>query len=176
MAETTQQATNEPEKLRYLDPEQVKVYRTEDGVLRALIGDELTVLSPRFVRARPLEDPDLYISVRGPEPGGKEFGLLRNWRRLDPESRRLVQEELDQRYLHARITRIVALKEYGGLHSCMLETDRGPRQVTFRDVRDNVIYIGASRVLITDAEGNRYDVADTTALDRRSRVLLARIL
>lgn len=176
MAETTNQAIKEPEKLRYLDPEQLKVYRAEDGSLRAQIGDELTVLWPRFVRARPLEDPDLYISVRGAEPNGKEFGLLRNWRRLDPESRGLVQGELDQRYLHARITRIVALKEYGGLHSCVLETDRGLREVTFRDVRDNVIYIGASRVLITDAEGNRYDITDTAALDRRSRILLARIL
>ena len=176
MAETTNQVTKEPDRLRYLDPEELKVFRAEDGSLRAQIGDELTVLSPRFIRARPLEDPDLYISVRGVDPNGKEFGLLRNWRRLDPESRRLVQAELDQRYLHARITRIVALKEYGGLHSCVLETDRGLREVTFRDVRDNVIYIGASRVLITDAEGNRYDITDTGALDRRSRVLLARIL
>jgi hypothetical protein len=166
----------ELETLRYLDPEQVKVYRAESGWLCATIADELTVLAPRFMRARPLADPDLYISIRGADTNGKEFGLLRNWRRLDQESRRLVQQELDQRYLHTRIQRILALKDYGGLQSCELETDRGPREVTFRDVRDNVVYSGASRVLITDAEGNRYDIPDVTALDRRSRVLLSRIL
>ena len=176
MTDTPDQREKKPDKLRYLDPEQVKVVRGEDGSLYAHIGDELTVLAPRFVRARPLSDPDRYISIRGPEPNGREFGLLGKWRRLDAESRRLVEAELEQRYLQARVTRIVSLKDYGGLQSCVLETDRGPREVTFRDVRDNVIYFGASRVLITDAEGNRYDIPDTFALDRRSRLLLARIL
>jgi len=166
----------ELETLRYLDPEQVKVYRAESGWLYATIGDELTVLAPRFMRARPLADPNLYISIRGAGTNGKEFGLLREWRRLDPESRRLVQQELDERYLHVRIERILSLKDYGGLQSCSLETDRGPREVTFRDVRDNVVYSGAARVLLSDAEGNRYDIPDITALDRRSRALLSRIL
>lgn len=170
------ETTKEPEKLRYLDPEQVTVYRSEDGRLAVEINRELTVLSPKFIRARPLEDPDLYISIRGGETGGKEFGLLRNWRRLEAESRRLVQAELEQRYLHSRVIRIISLAEYGGLHACVLETDRGLREVTFRDVRDNVIYIGSSRMLLTDAEGNRYDIPDTGALDRRSRLLLARIV
>lgn len=168
--------TKELETLRYLDPEQVKVYRTESGWLYATIADELTVLAPRFMRARPLADPDLYISIRGADTNGKEFGLLRDWRRLDQESRLLVQQELDQRYLHTRIERILSLKDYGGLQSCELETDRGPREVTFRDVRDNVVYSGASRILLSDAEGNRYDIPDVTALDRRSRALLSRIL
>jgi len=162
--------------LRYLDPQQVKVYRTEEGSLRATIADELTVLSPRFLRACPLNDPDRYISIRGPEPGGKEFGLLRNWRRLDRESRRLVEAELERRYLHPRVKRIVSLKDYSGLQLCVLDTDRGMREVTFRDVRDNVIYLGSSRVLITDAEGNRYDILDANALDPASRKLLAKIL
>jgi hypothetical protein len=39
-----------------------------------------------------------------------------------------------------------------------------------------VIYLEANRVLITDAENNRYDVPDIAALDRQSRVYLARIL
>jgi hypothetical protein len=43
-------------------------------------------------------------------------------------------------------------------------------------VRDNVIYLGEARVLLTDAEGNRYDIPDVSALDPASRALLARIL
>ena len=58
----------------------------------------------------------------------------------------------------------------------VFETDRGVREVTLRDVRDNVIYLDSNRLLITDAENNRYDVPDITALDRQSRVYLARIL
>jgi hypothetical protein len=168
--------SKEPSALRYLDPDQVKVFRGEDGGLYATIADEFTVLSPRFLRACPLTDPNRYISIRGPDPGGKEFGLLRRWQRLDPDSRRLVQAELERRYLHPRVKGIVSLKDYSGLQLCLLETDRGPREVTFRDARDNVIYLGATRVLVTDAEGNRYDIPNINALDRKSRALLARIL
>jgi hypothetical protein len=166
----------EPGVLRYLDPEQVKVFRAESGRLCATIAAEFTVLSPRFMPAHPLTDPDRYISIRTPPPKSKEVGLLRNWRKLDGESRRLVEAELARRYLHPRVKRIVSVKDYGGLQLCILETDRGVREVTLRDVRDNVIYLGAARILITDAEGNRYDIPDVNALDRRTRMLLAEIL
>ncbi len=162
--------------LRYLDPEQVKVFRGEGGGLYATIADELTVLSPRFLRACPLTDPDLYLSIRGVDPGSKEFGLLRRWRQLDAESRRLVAAELERRYLYPRVKRIVSVKDYSGLQLCVFDTDRGVREVTLRDVRDNVIYLGSARVLITDAEGNRFDIVDVNALDQRSRALLSEIL
>jgi hypothetical protein len=168
--------TKGPATLRYLEPEQVRLFRSEDGRVRVTIGDEFSVVAPRFLRARPLTDPDRYISIREGDPGGKEVGLLCNWRRLDRESRALMQEELDRRYLHAVVKRIVSAKHFWGLTLCVFETDRGVRQTTLRDVRDNVIYLGESRVFLTDAEGNRYDIPDVSALDLPSRALLAQIL
>jgi len=168
--------TKELPTLRYLDPEQVQVFRDAEGRLCATIADEFTVLSPRFLRVSPLTDPDRYVSVRGTGPNDKDFGLLRNWRRLDRESRRLVAAELERRYLYPRVRRILSVKDYSGLQLCVFDTDRGVREVTLRDVRDNVIYLGSARVLITDAEGNRFDIADVSALDQRSRVLLSEIL
>lgn len=176
MANRNPSQPKEPLTLRYLDPHQVKVFRDADGRLYATIADECTVLSPRFLRACPLSDPDRYLAIRGPEPNGKEFGILRQWRRLDPDSRRLVQAELERRYLHATVKRIISLKDYSGVQLCVLDTDRGVCEITLRDVRDNAIYLGNTRVLITDAEGNRYDVPNLNALDRASRAFLARIL
>ncbi len=169
-------------ELRYLDPGEVKVFRGGDGRVYATIRDELTLISPAFVRSHPLTDPDRYISIRGTKPKengearGDEFGLLRNWRRLDAESRSLVEDDLARRYLYPRVKRILSLKDYSGTQVALLETDRGVREVTLRDVRDNVVYLGTNRVLITDAENNRYDVADISALDRLSRAYLARVL
>jgi hypothetical protein len=162
--------------LHYLDPGQVRVFRTQDGRVRATIEGERSIVAPRFLRALPLTDPDLYISIREQEPGGKEVGLLRNWKRLDRQSREIVQAELDRRYLHAVIKRIISAQTLFGVAVCDFETDRGVRQVTFRDARDNVVYLGESRILLTDAEGNRYDIPDIAALDQRSRALLAAIL
>jgi len=162
--------------LHYLDPGQVRVFRTQEGRVRATIEGERSILAPRFLRAMPLTDPDLYISIREQEPGGKDVGLLRNWKRLERESRAIVQAELDRRYLHTVIKRIISAQALFGVAICDFETDRGVRQVTFRDARDNVVYLGESRILLTDAEGNRYDIPDISALDLRSRALLAAIL
>jgi len=168
--------------LRYLDPEEVRVWRGADGSVYCTIADELTVLTPMFIRSHPLGDPDRYISIRGIEVKkrsvamGKEFGLLRRWHRLDPESHAIVEAELERRYLHARVRAILSVRDYSGVQVCEFETDRGRREVTLRDVRDNVIYLGPSRILITDAEGNRYDLVAVDELDPDSQARLARIL
>ena len=172
--QTTESA--QPPGLRYLEPGQVRVFRTEDGRVRATIADERSIIAPRFLRACPLTDPDRYISLREADPNGKEVGLLRNWRGLDRQSRELVQAELDRRYLYPVLRRIVSVKHLFGAAICVFDTDRGVREVTLRDIRDNIIYLGASRILITDAEGNRHDIRDADALDPASRALLAQIL
>jgi hypothetical protein len=173
---TTDAKTKEPPALRYLDPGQVRVFRSPDGRVRATVAEERSVIAPRFLRVHPLTDPDRYLSIREAEPGGQEVGLLRHWQRLDRESRELVQAELDRRYLHPVVKRIVSAKHFWGLTLCVFETDRGLREATLRDTRDNVIYLGEARILLTDAEGNRYDFPDTGALDPASRALLAQIL
>jgi hypothetical protein len=171
-----------PLDVRYLDPEDVRVRRGEDGRLYATVAGEFSVISPQFFRTHPLTDPDRYVSIRGTKPKpdgealGREFGLIRRWGQLDPESRALVEAELERRYLHPVVRRIISLREYSGVQVAVVDTDRGIREVTLRDVRDNVIYLTASRLLITDAEDNRYDIPDMDALDPGSRVMLARIL
>ena len=168
--------------LRYLDPEEVRVWRGQDGRLYCTIADELTVLTPMFIRSHPLSDLERYLSIRGVEQKerslavGKEFGLLRNWHRLDPDSYAIVEAELERRYLHPKVFAILSVRDFSGVQVCEFDTDRGLREVTLRDVRDNVIYLGSSRILITDAEGNRYDIEDVDELDPDSRARLARVL
>jgi hypothetical protein len=102
----------EPPTLRYLDPGQVRVFRTGDGRVRVSIGEDRSVLAPRFLRSHPLTDPDRYLSIREGDPGGAEVGLLLHWQRLDAESRDLVRAELDRRYLHPVVTRIISAKHF----------------------------------------------------------------
>jgi hypothetical protein len=168
--------------LRYLDPEEVRVWRGEDGRVYCTIADRLTVLTPMFIRSHPLSDRERYLSIRGVETKersvamGREFGLLRDWHRLDPESRGIVQADLERRYLHPKVVAILSVRDYPGVQVCEFDTDRGRREATLRDVRDNVVYLGRSRILITDAEGNRYDVVNVDELDADSQARLARIL
>ena len=127
--------------LRYLDPDDLHVFRGADGRVYATINDELTLISPIFVRTHPLTDPDRYLSLHGsiPNPNaevrGDEFGLLRNWQRLDHQAQQLVEENLARRYLHPRVLQILSVQDYGGVHVCEFETNRGRREVTLRDTR-----------------------------------------
>jgi hypothetical protein len=165
----------EPPVLRYLEPHEVKVYRY-GGRVHCTIADEVTLLDPRFLRAHPLTDPDRYLAIREADAArGQEYGLLRRWRELDRESRDIVRAELARRYLSPVLRRILSAEDYGGVYFCQFDTDRGMRSVTLRDIRDNVVYMG-TRLLITDAEGNRYDIPDLSQLDPKSAMLLARIL
>ncbi len=168
--------TQESLDLRYLEPAQVKIFRTAEGRVRATITGERSIIAPRFLRAFPLGDPDRYISLREAEPGGKEVGLLRGWKHLDRESRALLQEELERRYLYATLERIISVEQYFGVRQCVFETDRGTREVTLRDMRENIVYMGGARILLTDAEGNRYDIPDVNALDDASRARLSQLL
>ena len=56
-----------------------------------------------------------------------------------------------------------------------VETDRGPHHFDMRD-RDDVRLVAGNRLLIIDADGNRYEVPDYSRLDSRSRGILEQLL
>jgi hypothetical protein len=70
------------------------------------------------------------------------------------------------------IRRIVTVRERFDLVEWIVDTDRG--QVTFltRNLREQVKRPYPTRLVLTDVEGNRYDVADIEALDPESRRIL----
>ena len=57
-----------------------------------------------------------------------------------------------------------------------VETDRGPRAFTLKDPQENVRDLGPGRILLVDAHGNRYRIADVRQLDPASRKALEEVL
>jgi hypothetical protein len=104
---------------------------------------------------------------------GKELGLLKEPGRLDRESRDLVLAQADQTYFMPRITRIADVEEQpgSGLARWDVDTDRGPSTFEVVSRSESVWYVGKNRLVIRDADGNRYLIEDLAALDRRSRRL-----
>ena len=72
------------------------------------------------------------------------------------------------------IQRVLRVKERFGTLDWEVMTNRGPRAFTTRDLRENVIHPVPERTLLTDVDGNRYDVRDVYALDRASQAWLLR--
>ena len=151
MAEDTKQALSavEAAELRYLDPGRCRFFR-HGATLRLTLEDECCYLKVSVVRAFPLSNSERYLSVR--DGANKEVGLIVDPRELDVENRRLVEEELERRYLVPVIRRVVAVKERFGTVDWEVETDRGVSRFTTRNLRENILQPSPGRYVLTDVE------------------------
>jgi hypothetical protein len=150
-----------------LDPSDVRITRDDGGRLLLRKGEEERVIS-RVIRSFPLTKAFKYISLWDEEG---EIGLIEEVKDLDATSQQILREELERAYFMPRIKRLIRIRElYGGITEFDVETDRGFRQFSIPN-KNSIRHVSVTRILITDADGNKYEVPDTTALDSRSRSL-----
>ena len=160
-------------ELRILDPKQMRVFR-HAGIPRLTLRDDRSWHKVAVARAFPLSDPDHYLGFL--DGAGKDIGLLYDPSQLDPESRQIVDEELDKRYFVPVVKRVLTIKEEFGTIYWSVETDRGQKEIIVRNLRDNLQELSASRVIITDVDGNRFEFVDVSKLDNKSQGVILRNL
>ena len=161
-------------EVRVLDPGRVRLFRTPEGVPRAVVEDEVCCLRVLVMCAFPLSRPHAYVSLR--DGSNRELGLIEDVRALDRESRRIVEEEIERRYFLPEITAVYRLEGHFGTYDWEVETDRGRRSFVVRGRSEHIIQLPPARVAVTDVLGNRYQISDTTTLDRKSQALLYKVL
>lgn len=103
---------------------------------------------------------------------GEQKAIIRNAENLMPDSKQVVLNVLEEYYMIPRITKFIKMTDKFRIWMWTAETDRGT--ITF-EVRNHVstvkpLYDG--RVLIKDANDNRYEIPDWRKLDKKSRRLL----
>jgi hypothetical protein len=154
-----------------LEPSRVAVREDDRGQLVLQVEGGDTHENVRVIPAFPISRPNRFVYFLDHE--GKEVGLLEEPRRLDRESRDLVLAQADQAYFMPRITRIVSVEERpgSGFAQWDVDTDRGPSNFEVVSRSESVWYVGKNRLVIRDADGNRYLIEDLSALDKRSRRL-----
>ena len=158
-----------PAVLRHLEPAAVRI-TCEAGVLCVTVSGEPPYRKVRILRVAPLTSPERYFSLR--DEADWEIGVLRGLKGLDDGSRRLAEAEIARRYVLPRILRIRKSRERFEIVEWDVETDRGRRRVLTRDLRQSLLEPTPGRCILTDVDGNRYDVPDISALDEHSRSLL----
>ena len=154
-----------------LDPADMQVRRSERGQLELRLAEGTVYPNVSIIPAFPISRPNRFIYFQSEE--GEELGLLMEPRRLDRESRELVLAQADQAYFMPRITRIVRVEERMGIGIAQweVETDRGYSRFDVVSRAESVWFVGKDRLVIRDADGNRYLIEDLSVLDRRSRRL-----
>ena len=153
--------------MTFLDPAQIRLTRTEGGVLSLTLAGGRSYGYVDAFRVFPLSDGGGWISLR--EHGGAEIGIVRQPQELPDDQRRLLDQELERRYFAPRILSIESLVEKFAESHWQVVTDAGPCRFRVQSDHTQIRELTGGTLLINDVDGNRY------LLENRQR-LPARIL
>jgi hypothetical protein len=157
-----------------VDPTSIRLFKNPEWILRMTIEGDRSYLRVKVLRAAPLTQPDRYFCIL--DFKDEAVCLIEDLDQLEASSRPFVFEEMDRRYLTAEIKSIVSLQNEYGVSYWEVETDRGTREFVAKSVAENAQWLGDNRLMIFDVDGNRFEVTDKDALDKRSRGLLESVL
>lgn len=144
-----------------------KITRDGRGDLAACLeGQGQPVPNVRVARCFPWSLDQGYVSVR--DKDGKELALLKDLEGMDPDSRRLIEQELREKVFVPKIQRIKRYSAEFDVIYITADTDRGEVTFQIRDSED-VRALTPRRALFRDVDGNVYEVEDLFALDRTSQ-------
>ncbi len=165
----TPESLVEAAQLVFLDLKKLRFFKY-GATLRLTVEDDRSYFRVSVLRALPLSEPGRFFSVRDAE--NKEVGMIVDPSGLSEENRRLVDEDLSRRYLVPVVKRILTARERFGTVDWEIDTDRGQCKLTTRNLRENVQRPAPGRIILSDVDGNRYDIRDLDELDLHSQQLL----
>jgi hypothetical protein len=151
-------------------PGRVRLRRDEFQVLHLRIDDE-EFHDVEARRVFPLSGKADYVSFIGDD--GAEVAVVAHPRKLDRASRRCLEQALENMYYVARIRRVDAITEAMGVSQWKVLTDRGYAVFEVVNRQTHIRIMPEGRYLITDADGNRFEIEDLRALDGRSQALVS---
>ncbi len=166
--------------LRRIDPRRLRLHRGPSGALRASLGDRSYLLVSAW-RAFPLSEPHRWLVLL--DGARRQIGVVEDPEPLEPQTRDLLEEELDLRYLTPHVQGVRAIVEDtadGGSWSPAtvwdLDTDRGRVQLRLPNLTDHLRPLGPGRYLLVDRDGRRAEFTRVDELDARSRAILSRFI
>ena len=157
-------------ELTLLDPAHLRLFRDRFEDLNLELEDGRTVGPVTAHRAFPITAEEGFIVLR--DGDGQEVGVVQQVAKLDPTSRQVLDAALERTYFAPRITSVNSIKEEFHVPRWDVMTDRGPRVFQIRSSRSDIRPLGGGRVLLRDADGNRYEIPNYHKLDPDSRALV----
>ena len=128
----------------------------------------------KVVWVRPLSDRDGKVAFVDEKK--KEVAMIDGLHQLDPDSRMIAEESLEQRYLVTKITRVYETKIHFGIRFWDVETDRGRHTFAMKNPYKNVTCVESDRIVIRDTMGNCYEIESLAKLDTHSQLQIEKVL
>lgn len=157
--------------IQYIDGPEIMITENDGIFVDAKFyhtGETLTGLEPR--RLFPKSGGNRYVALLNED--GDQVAVIRDTANLIPESRKVIEKALEEYYMIPRITRFIKMTDKFRVWMWTAETDHGTLTFEVRNHISTVKPLYDGRVLIKDANDNRYEVPDYRKLDAHSRRLL----
>ena len=163
-------------RLRYITKDNAVFARTAGGFVSLDLNESIAPEHYdriRVVRSFPFTDRNKYISIRTIDEKSKEIGMIKNLEKdVTPETRKMLEEQMDIRYFTPVIKKINSIKDEYGHAYFDVETDQGPCKFVIYMNSSSVVNLSDVRLLISDLDGNRFEIPDYTKLSARELKML----
>ena len=147
----------------WLTPENAS-FALRNGLLYLTLDGKETRVTLR--RAFPFDTLWEFISVLNEEED--ELGIVRDLAVFAEEEQNILREELERRYYSPKILKILSFKERYGFSYWRVQTAEGEIRFTLHDTYKSLVRVSEKRVILLDVDGNRFEIPDLTALDKKS--------
>ena len=155
-------------ELRYLTKENAKFERTTGGFVKLTYKDK-TYDRVGVYCTFPVTQPEEFISIREADEKAREIGVVEKLSVLDQEQAQMLKEQLDLRYFTPEITKVFDIKNEYGYGYFHVMTTYGECRFTIHTGGSSVVSLTDTRIVITDLDGNRFEVPDITKLTTNER-------
>lgn len=152
-------------EMRFLNGENAVFSRTDGGFVSLKTKDTEGRPSKEYARVGvyltfPLTNPEEFISIREADEKAKEIGMIEKLSTLPKDQQEMLREQIKLRYFMPVITKVLDIKDEYGYAYWNVTTTFGSCRFTTQMSGDAVIHLSDSRLLVTDIDGNRYEIPD----------------
>lgn len=155
-------------EMRFLTAENAEFCRTEGGFVSLRTGDK-EYRRVGIYLTFPLTAPEEFISVREADEKAREIGIIERLSQLPEGQQEMLREQIRLRYFMPVITKVLDVKDEYGYAYWNVVTAFGACRFTTQLSGDAVVHLSDSRLLVTDIDGNRYEIPDFYALSAMER-------
>ncbi len=149
-----------------LTPDNAVFSRTSGGFVSLSHADKL-YKQVNVIRTFPFTSPNEFLSVREIDGKQDEIGMIENLLAFDKETVNLINEQLELRYFMPKITKILSIKEEYGHTYWSVMTDKGKCRFTSASGSSGAVVQKGNRVIIKDANENRFEIEDISFLSKK---------
>ena len=146
-------------EMHLLTSENATFSRTEGGFVSLKTGGKEYARVGIYLTF-PLTNPEEFISIREADEKAKEIGMIEKLSQLKPDQQEMIREQIKLRYFIPIITKVLDVKDEYGYAYWHAQTNFGVCRFTTRMSGNAVVSLSDSRLMVTDIDGNRYEIPD----------------